>query len=802
MKPRQAHLQHDQATHGRGRGKKIPAGARSTKQTDNHFTWAEKEFGKVGALMEVERGGKPNIRVRATKGNTKDVNELGKKMFGRTADKTFGNDMLKWENVIGSQGRIIKSKTKPTPAEMRKLNPKRDYSRTAVRHWAERVLRRLRFHAKHDQRTHGRPNKQGGKRIGMGGRGASRKAVKDSLAKAGAHQVRFNGYSVLVTTKETKKGKVTETGKILFGRPPDKAFSAGVGQKELIWENSMFQGHALKRPRAPGTEAFRKFRRKKRLTAYQKKVAAMEFMEPRQFTIKQVGAKWCLFTKDGKKKLGCHDSKEGAMRQERVIQAHKHANEHDDSSPSRVFLNALRNELKSHVPDNVLIQAIRRARGRAGGIIRGRRRKVAASESDIYKMCASDQEHKREFALFMPLEFGDVGPSTWIPCLPKPGEYTHTRYGKITITKDRNQRFIDNFQNKVYQDQIPIDAEHESKLSGAFGYYKDFRTKGDGSVEALVEWTDRGREAVNKNRFKYFSPEWWDQWQDPMTQKVHKDVLIGGGLTTRPFFKEKAGMRTLVASEDSLEMESPEVGEEPVTFTTEQGGEKDMSKDQDEKGLMGKLVDLLRSYSEEDEIDDLELNLSSEDDAAGDDTDADDADDTKDDDTTVQATEEMKQMTERLQAAEAETKKATEEAKKARDEVTALRVDARTKRFSDKVTSEKWVGKHEDIVTLMGTMADKLGEDSKEFKAFVEMQSAHAKQIHSSKIFTELGDGGDTPEEGTPQGAANELEKKAKELLEADKDSSRFGGDYNRAFVEATRRNPELKSIYNQRFRN
>ena len=41
--------------------------------------------------------------------------------------------------------------------------------------------------------------------------------------------------------------------------------------------------------------------------------------------IKRVGDKWYLYTRDGKKILGRHDSYEAALRQERAIQFHKHA---------------------------------------------------------------------------------------------------------------------------------------------------------------------------------------------------------------------------------------------------------------------------------------------------------------------------------------------------------------------------------------------------------------------------------------------------------------------------------------------
>jgi len=40
--------------------------------------------------------------------------------------------------------------------------------------------------------------------------------------------------------------------------------------------------------------------------------------------IKQVGDQWCLYTKDGSRKLGCHASKAEAEAQERVIVERQH----------------------------------------------------------------------------------------------------------------------------------------------------------------------------------------------------------------------------------------------------------------------------------------------------------------------------------------------------------------------------------------------------------------------------------------------------------------------------------------------
>jgi hypothetical protein len=148
--------------------------------------------------------------------------------------------------------------------------------------------------------------------------------------------------------------------------------------------------------------------------------------------------------------------------------------------------------------------------------------------------------------------FGEV--PEWIQVIPGPGQWDHPKYGKITITENDLREFQRNFAAEVYQEHIPIDAEHETKLAGACGWYKDVKLRGphgEPGLWAKVEWTERGKALLEEERYRYFSPEWYDRWTDPATGKEYRNVLIGGALTTRPFFKDK-DLIPLVASEGYL----------------------------------------------------------------------------------------------------------------------------------------------------------------------------------------------------------------------------------------------------------
>lgn len=153
------------------------------------------------------------------------------------------------------------------------------------------------------------------------------------------------------------------------------------------------------------------------------------------------------------------------------------------------------------------------------------------------------------FRLFTEVAFAE--PPARVPLLPKPGTYKHPSYGEITLTPERIANFVRNLNAAVYQRAVPIDAEHQSKLSGALGYFSTAALNDDGSADAEVEWTDRGKALLAAGGFKYVSPEWYDRWTDPATEVEHQDVLVGLALTSRPFFKD-GSLRPLVAREGEL----------------------------------------------------------------------------------------------------------------------------------------------------------------------------------------------------------------------------------------------------------
>jgi len=321
--------------------------------------------------------------------------------------------------------------------------------------------------------------------------------------------------------------------------------------------------------------------------------------------------------------------------------------------------------------------------------------------SDVADLCADGHGWR----LFNEHEFAE--PPDWVPCLPKPGTFKHPAYGEISVTPDRNQRFVNNFKAGVYQSKLPIDAEHQLKTSGAVGWIADMRLNEDGSADAKVEWTDRGQSLIKADRYKYVSPEWYDKWTAPDTGNEHSDVLIGLALTTRPFFKEKA-LRPLVASERGLYTTDEQVSNLTTViylnqFSVVQREVENMAEDKNAK--------------EQPQV------------------------------TAVQFTELQQKFGELEQRfAEAEAKRSEavataqqyrESLDKANERVAALEAAAQRKRFSELAIG--WFGKADDNVNMLVKLAEAFGENSTEFATYATNQRAIAEQMKQSKLFEEIG---------------------------------------------------------------
>lgn len=330
------------------------------------------------------------------------------------------------------------------------------------------------------------------------------------------------------------------------------------------------------------------------------------------------------------------------------------------------------------------------------------------------------------FRLFMPVSFAEA--PDYIPYLPKPGTFTHPRYGKIEITPARNQEFVQNFNAGVYQKQIPLDGEHQTKLSGAMGWIQELRLNRDGSADARVEWTGRGRTMLSDNRFKYISPEWYDSWTAPDTGVEHKNVVIGGALTTRPYFKESA-LRPLVTAEDAIYVDGDDTPFSP------NGQENPSMSKQNIEDLTPATQDQAKTFAEQ-----------------------------------IAA----------LQAENATLKQASEaaaaEAKQAAEQVAAMQAEARRRQFTEQ--AKDWYGPVNEHVSFMESLSDE------QMAFYTRQQRAYAEQLRDSALFSRFGRTG-----GADDGASNaeaRLEAEVKKIQASENLS------YHAAYAKALERNPKM----------
>lgn len=164
------------------------------------------------------------------------------------------------------------------------------------------------------------------------------------------------------------------------------------------------------------------------------------------------------------------------------------------------------------------------------------------------------------------LSDGDT-PTSLVHALPG-GTYKHPIYGEMKFTDDRIQNFADSVTKKTRGIDPDIDYDHKrdvAKGNKAAGWVKnaEVRPSADGSkkdLHLLIEWTPEGAQSIRNKEYRYFSSEVADEWEDAQGKK-HTDVLLGGGLTNRPYMKNLLPLN-LSELQFSDEPQPPEKGEQ------------------------------------------------------------------------------------------------------------------------------------------------------------------------------------------------------------------------------------------------
>lgn len=168
------------------------------------------------------------------------------------------------------------------------------------------------------------------------------------------------------------------------------------------------------------------------------------------------------------------------------------------------------------------------------------------------------------------IQLSDDGMS-WIQCMPL-GKWEHPWHGEIQFTDQNITAYAQNVQANVMSKELDIDYEHKMYSGEAAGWVKAAEARPGSGLWIQVAWTPRARKALADGEYRYFSPEYMDEWTHPKTGVTYKCVLAGGGLTNRPFLKGILPINLSEAFETQQGVKMPEptppAGPEPTTPPT------------------------------------------------------------------------------------------------------------------------------------------------------------------------------------------------------------------------------------------
>lgn len=142
-------------------------------------------------------------------------------------------------------------------------------------------------------------------------------------------------------------------------------------------------------------------------------------------------------------------------------------------------------------------------------------------------------------------------PGSWVQVMMC-GAFTDPRYGDFVIDRAYLEALVTNYERLDLT--VPIDRDHSPYTTGsteAVGWVKQLRIRDDETLWAYVVWTEAGAELILSGSYRYFSPEFVDDYEDKYGE-TFGPALLGGGLTNRPFLTGMAEVSLALHSSQSL----------------------------------------------------------------------------------------------------------------------------------------------------------------------------------------------------------------------------------------------------------
>jgi hypothetical protein len=105
----------------------------------------------------------------------------------------------------------------------------------------------------------------------------------------------------------------------------------------------------------------------------------------------------------------------------------------------------------------------------------------------------------------------------------------------MKFSAERIAQFASNVNSNVRGIDLAIDYSHNAADEAA-GWIRKAESRSNG-LWLFVEWTKGAAQRIRDKEFRYFSAEFVDEWVSSGGEKF-QDVILGGGLTNRPFLKD------------------------------------------------------------------------------------------------------------------------------------------------------------------------------------------------------------------------------------------------------------------------
>jgi hypothetical protein len=132
----------------------------------------------------------------------------------------------------------------------------------------------------------------------------------------------------------------------------------------------------------------------------------------------------------------------------------------------------------------------------------------------------------------------------WYLIAPK-GDYRFSEFDTLVCDDSFCNEMISNFNNRVYQQEIPIDVDHN--FGKAYGKITELKHDNEG-LKAKIKFNKMGRELIEDEVYMYFSIAYADPYRSAKTSEEFNNVLVATALTNHPALKGQPEIKDNISS--------------------------------------------------------------------------------------------------------------------------------------------------------------------------------------------------------------------------------------------------------------